>query len=183
MPQFSPGTTSHPKLSSPPSTTSVGKPRGGGGVFGSLSRRQGGGSTKSLGQPTIPTNVVEARLSDEIKELIRAVLPLPLLELGYCYYYGWGVSKNKGLALKYLYVAALLGDKEAQEHLAFMFENGRGVKRDMKLASKFYRMHAKGGHEDPWGMSWIYDDKVATLPLESREEAFNLAVTKLKEIP
>lgn len=138
-------------------------------------------TSAALSSPPIPS-VEQATLSEDIKALVKSVLPLPLLELGYCEFYGWGIKKDRGKSVKHFYIAALLGDTEAQAHLAFMFENGRGVKRNMKLASKFYRMYIQSSHSDGLGMSWIYDPKLSVFPVEAPEEAFKLAIAKLNEL-
>jgi len=39
----------------------------------------------------------------------------------------------------YFQVAARLGDADAQQELGFCFANGRGTKKDKKLAAKWYR--------------------------------------------
>ena len=44
--------------------------------------------------------------------------------------------------------AAQKGDPDAQFHLGVMFENGRGMPRNIKKAVKWYRKAAKQGHVD-----------------------------------
>ena len=43
--------------------------------------------------------------------------------------------------------AARAGNAEAQYNIGWMFANGRGVERDEAIASSFFALAAKGGHE------------------------------------
>lgn len=85
-------------------------------------------------------------------------LVLALHELGQSFRFGYGVEKDKKMAVAYLRLAADLGDPDAQTDVAFMFANGKGCKKDMKLAAKYYRLAVKQGVSD-FGLSWIYKPK------------------------
>ncbi|GAA5889125.1 hypothetical protein JCM6882_009748 [Rhodosporidiobolus microsporus] len=81
-------------------------------------------------------------------------LVLALYEMGISYRFGWGVVKDKKMAVSYLKLAAELGDVDAQQDVAFMFANGKGVKKDLKSAARFYRMAIAQGASD-FGLSWV----------------------------
>jgi len=46
----------------------------------------------------------------------------------------------------YYQVAARLGDMDAQQALAFCYANGRGTKKDLKEAAKWYRAAVRLQH-------------------------------------
>ena len=49
------------------------------------------------------------------------------------------------MALKLYQKAATLGNIEAQYNLAFMYENGKGIERDMDQAIYWYEKSARSG--------------------------------------
>ncbi|GAA5823153.1 hypothetical protein JCM11251_007502 [Rhodosporidiobolus azoricus] len=85
-------------------------------------------------------------------------LVLALYEMGISYRFGWGVTKDKKMAVSYLRLASELGDVDAQQEVAFMYANGKGVKKDLKSAAKFYRLAIKQGASD-FGLSWVWKEK------------------------
>ncbi|KAL8283627.1 hypothetical protein RQP46_005422 [Phenoliferia psychrophenolica] len=87
-------------------------------------------------------------------------LMLALYELGTSFRFGWGVEKDKKMAVSYFTLAADMGDPDAQSDLAFCYANGKGVKKDMKKAAKYYRLAIKQGGET-FGLSWIYKNPIA----------------------
>ncbi|KAM0750375.1 HCP-like protein, partial [Meredithblackwellia eburnea MCA 4105] len=91
---------------------------------------------------------------------VKNELVLALHEIGTSFRFGWGVAKDKKMAVSYFQLAADLGDPDAQSELAFCLANGKGCKKDMKKAAKYYRMAVAQGGET-FGLSWIY--KVSTL--------------------
>lgn len=120
----------------------------------------------------------------EIAACEKQLISLPVLELGYCNFYGWGVPKNRERALYYFTPAALLGDKDAQYQLGFMYEKGLSVKRDFLKASKYYRMYVgEQKKTQEFDLSWIYEPKFASMPIESETEAFSLAMEQLRQSP
>ena len=139
---------------------------------------------KTVNTESSPVQLVGKILKAPENEIAAQFIPLPVLELGYCYFYGWGVSKNALQALHYFTAAALLGDKNAQYQVGFMYETGLSVKRDLLKSSKFYRMYV---NENPktqlFNLSWIYEPKFAKLPIESEEKAFFLAIELLRKCP
>ncbi|GAA6060847.1 hypothetical protein JCM10212_005265 [Sporobolomyces blumeae] len=88
----------------------------------------------------------------------KSELVLALHEIGVSYRFGWGVEKNKKMAVSYFVLAADLGDADAQNDAAYCFANGKGCKKDLKKAAKYYRMAVASGGAD-WGLSWIYKPK------------------------
>ncbi|GAA5876919.1 hypothetical protein JCM16303_006336 [Sporobolomyces ruberrimus] len=88
----------------------------------------------------------------------KSELVLALHEIGISYRFGWGVEKNKKMAVSYFTLSADLGDLDAQQDVAFCYANGKGCKKDLKKAAKYYRMAIDQGAED-WGLSWIYKPK------------------------
>ena len=65
--------------------------------------------------------------------------------LGECYYYGKGVSKNYYEAVKWYRKATEQGHADAQNSLGYCYKNGRGVSKDLKEAVKWYRKAAEQG--------------------------------------
>ena len=68
--------------------------------------------------------------------------------LGYCYYYGQGVSQSYPEAVKWYRKAAQQGDADAQFWLGFCYENGQGVPESYSEAVKWYRKSAEQGYAD-----------------------------------
>lgn len=58
-------------------------------------------------------------------------------------------------ALKYIRLAALQGDAEAIYNLAVMYDEGRGVRRDRKIADRLYKLSATKGFELAKEVTWI----------------------------
>ena len=65
-----------------------------------------------------------------------------LVEQGMQYYEGTGVEKSFGRTFYYFYIAALRGDKNAQNNLGDMYYNGDGVPQDYEEALKWYKKSA-----------------------------------------
>lgn len=57
-----------------------------------------------------------------------------------CHRQGWGVKKDRKVALSYFELAASLGDADAQQELAFCYLKGKGTKVDKMKAAKFFRL-------------------------------------------
>ncbi|KAI0735842.1 HCP-like protein [Earliella scabrosa] len=89
---------------------------------------------------------------------VRSELVLAIYEVGQSFYRGWGVQKDKEMAVQYYRVAARLGDPDAQQELAFCLLNGKGCKKDKKEAAKWYRAAVQQGASDI-GLAWIYKEK------------------------
>ncbi len=93
------------------------------------------------------------------EELYKAALPLlrELAEkgnaraqcnLGYCYYWGYGVEENDEEAVKWYRLAAEQGYAVAQHHLGYCYHEGNGVAKDYNEAVKWYRLAAEQGDAD-----------------------------------
>lgn len=89
---------------------------------------------------------------------IRSELVLAIYEVGQSFFRGWGVEKDKKMAVSYFRVAARLGDPDAQQELAFCLANGKGCKKDRKEAAKWYRAAVAQGVSEI-GLAWIYKEK------------------------
>lgn len=70
----------------------------------------------------------------------RHDLVLAIYELGMCFRQGWGIKKDRKLALMYFELAASLGDADAQQELGFCYLKGKGTKVDKMKAAKFFRL-------------------------------------------
>ncbi|KAI0757572.1 hypothetical protein C8Q80DRAFT_1091820 [Daedaleopsis nitida] len=89
---------------------------------------------------------------------VKSELVLAIYEVGQSFFRGWGVQKDKEMAVQYYRVAARLGDPDAQQELAFCLLNGKGCKKDKKESAKWYRAAVQQGVSDI-GLAWIYKDK------------------------
>lgn len=83
---------------------------------------------------------------------------LAIYEVGQSFFRGWGVDKDKKMAVvskpvfarrlmltaiqSFFRLASELGDPDAQQELAFCLANGKGCKKDRKEAAKWYRAAA-----------------------------------------
>lgn len=90
--------------------------------------------------------------------VVKSELVLAIYEVGQSFFRGWGVEKDKKMAVSYFRVAARLGDPDAQQDLAFCLANGKGCKKDKREAAKWYRAAVAQGVSDV-GLAWIYKDK------------------------
>ncbi|KAI0809107.1 hypothetical protein BC629DRAFT_1482054 [Irpex lacteus] len=90
--------------------------------------------------------------------VIKSELVIAIYEVGQSFFRGWGVEKDKKMAIKYFQLAARLGDPDAQQELAFCLANGKGCKKDRKEAAKWYRAAVAQGVSDV-GLAWIYKEK------------------------
>ncbi|KAI0706231.1 hypothetical protein BC835DRAFT_1313233 [Cytidiella melzeri] len=90
--------------------------------------------------------------------VVKSELVLAIYEVGQSFFRGWGVEKDKKMAVKYFRLASDLGDPDAQQELAFCLANGKGCKKDRKEAAKWYREAVSQGVSDV-GLAWIYKEK------------------------
>ncbi|KAH8925202.1 hypothetical protein BT69DRAFT_1216786, partial [Atractiella rhizophila] len=74
---------------------------------------------------------------------------------GNSFFFGWGVPKDKKMALSYYELAATLGDPDAQQQTGYCYANGKGTKVDKKKAARYYRMAVAQGAQT-FGLSWIH---------------------------
>ncbi|KAG8704195.1 hypothetical protein FRC09_003701 [Ceratobasidium sp. 395] len=101
---------------------------------------------------------LESARSGEEAKAVRNELVLAIYEVGQCFFHGWGVGQDRPMAVSYFQVAARLGDCDAQQELAFCYLNGKGCKKDMKEAARWYRAAAAQGASTV-GLAWIYKSK------------------------
>jgi hypothetical protein len=86
------------------------------------------------------------------------------------YEHGEGVPKNPTRAIELYCEAARLGDAEAQFSLGWIYANGRGVARDDGLASVFFQLAARQGHEHAVKMQRFVGDAPVETPACLREK-------------
>lgn len=101
---------------------------------------------------------LEARRNGMDSSAIKSELVLAIYEVGQSFFRGWGVEKDKKMAVKYYRLASELGDPDAQQDLAFCLANGKGCKKDRKEAAKWYRAAVAQGVSEV-GLAWIYKEK------------------------
>ena len=100
-----------------------------------------------------------------------ATLALAIYELGQSYMHGWGVQKDKSLALRCYELSANFGDTDGQwyslphprtftydSETAWCYLHGIGTKKNAKMAARYYRMAEKQGVKSV-GLSWIWKEK------------------------
>ena len=97
----------------------------------------------------------------DLSDAARAVT-LRLEGLGY--EHGEGVQKNPARAAELYCEAARLGDADAQFSLGWMYANGRGVARADDVASFFFALAEKQGHEHAGKMLRFVGDPVVEAP-------------------
>lgn len=78
---------------------------------------------------------------------------LAVYELGISYMNGWGIPKDKSLALRCFEIAGNWGDCDALAEAGFCYTQGVGCKKDLKKAASYYRKAADGGMSMA-GNSW-----------------------------
>lgn len=70
------------------------------------------------------------------------------VRLGDYYYYGWGTSKDyTHAATQYRVASETNRNAQAMFNLAYMHENGLGLKQDLHLAKRFYDMAAETSND------------------------------------
>lgn len=83
----------------------------------------------------------------------KAQFALAIYELGMSYNNGWGIPRDRTLALKCFEIAGSWGDNDALAEAGFCYSSGIGCKKDLKKAAGFYRRAAEGGMNMA-GNSW-----------------------------
>eukprot|EP00842_Homolaphlyctis_polyrhiza_P003659 jgi/Hompol1/4294/HPOL_003570-RA len=86
---------------------------------------------------------------------LQLLLSQTLLEIGIAYLFGWGVRKSVKLAFEFTFVAAELGDREARQHLGFLYLHGIGTPKDRFATAYWWRLYESTG-EDRLFEDWIY---------------------------
>jgi TPR repeat protein len=87
------------------------------------------------------------------KKSRRAQFALSIYELGVSHLNGWGIERDKALALRCFEVAGHWGDADALTEAGFCYAEGIGCKKDLRKAAKFYRMAEQRG-VNMVGNSW-----------------------------
>lgn len=99
-----------------------------------------------------PSNAIGShKISD--KKAKRAQFALGVYELGVSHLNGWGIERDKALALRCFEVAGHWGDVDALTEAGFCYAEGVGCKKDLKKAARFYRMAEQRG-ANMVGNSW-----------------------------
>lgn len=80
------------------------------------------------------------------------------------YEHGEGVPKDPLRAASLYCDGARYGDAESQFSLGWMYANGRGVQRNDELASAFFQLAARQGHEQSRKMLRFVGEVAASLP-------------------
>jgi len=83
----------------------------------------------------------------------KAQFALAIYELGMSYMNGWGIPKDKPLAVRCFEIAGSWGDTDALAEAGFCYTQGVGCKKDLKKAAEFYRQAADKGMSMA-GNSW-----------------------------
>lgn len=105
-------------------------------------------SDEALGGPLTPTGTPTK--ADKAR---KAQFALAIYELGISYMNGWGISKDKVLALRCFEIAGKWGDCDALAEAGFCYTQGVGCKKDLKKAAGLYRQAADMGMSMA-GNSW-----------------------------
>ena len=99
-----------------------------------------------------PSNAIGLHnISD--KRAKRAQFALSVYELGVSHLNGWGIDRDKALALRCFEVAGHWGDVDALTEAGFCYAEGVGCKKNLKQAARFYRMAEQRG-ANMVGNSW-----------------------------
>ncbi|KAK4984945.1 hypothetical protein LTR50_006285 [Elasticomyces elasticus] len=88
----------------------------------------------------------------------KAQFALAVYELGNSYMNGWGVGKDRALALRCFEIAGSWGDADALAEAGFCYAKGVGCKKDVKKAAGLYRQAETKGM-GMTGNRWIYKPK------------------------
>ena len=83
----------------------------------------------------------------------KAQFALAIYELGMSYMNGWGIPRDRSLALRCFEIAGSWGDNDALAEAGFCYGQGIGCRKDLKKAAGFYRRAADGGMSMA-GQSW-----------------------------
>lgn len=108
--------------------------------LGSAAALSGLGSVYRLGTPSTPQDFAKA-LDSYQRSLRRSQSASPYVGIGLMFLNGQGVPADPEKARGYFVKAMQLGSGEARFHLARLYENGRGVGKDLAVA-KWYMQDA-----------------------------------------
>lgn len=83
--------------------------------------------------------------------------------LGNKYYYGSGVERNLGVALKWYTLSADNGNVSSQNNLGSMYHKGEGTSQSITLAEKYYKEASdNGSHIAQYNLAVLYIDHHST---------------------
>lgn len=85
-----------------------------------------------------------------------------LCRLANCYDFGIGVRKNLKNAFELYLKAAKVGDEIAQYNLALMYQNGKPITRNDKLAFKWMKLAARSDAEAMANLGFMYMRGIGT---------------------
>ena len=113
------------------------------------------------------------------KEAAETNDPEALYMLGYCYYYGLGISdsekeNNTAIATEYFFKAAELGHANAQCYAGLFYMSGTGVEKDEEKALYWFKKSADLGSTQALNNLGYYTSKGIGVKDDTRyEESFN----------
>jgi TPR repeat protein len=94
--------------------------------------------------------------------------------VGEMYYYGQGVTKDLGVAIKWLRAAANTGDRIAQYDLGYFYEHGDGVPADRDTAIQWYlKSSAQNYAEAEYRLGLLYESTDKAMAATFYEKAYN----------
>ena len=100
-----------------------------------------------FGQPPAPkVPVREKPFIADLRARARRGQAEAQFQLGVCYRFGQGVSKDEAEALKWYLKAAAQGHEKAQYNVGVCYDAGTGVAQDHEEAARWYRKAAQRGH-------------------------------------
>jgi TPR repeat protein len=116
-----------------------------------------------------PATPITPDIKSPVNSKGSATLALAIYELGQSYMHGWGVQKDKHLALRCFEMSANFGDTDGQwycawgvgsdcSETAWCYLHGIGAKKNATIAARYYRMAEKQGVKSV-GLSWIWKEK------------------------
>lgn len=101
---------------------------------------------------TAPPGEKQSPMTPEQKTR-KAQFALAIYELGMSYMHGWGIPRDRALALRCFEISGSWGDNDALAEAGFCYAQGVGCKKDLHKAAGFYRRAADGGMSMA-GQSW-----------------------------
>ena len=105
----------------------------------------------------LATNALETVLTNSFNYFRKAAAardPNGFINLGTCYFRGFGCERDLALAFECYRSAAELGHPEGMDNMSACYQFGHGVKPDQKL-SLFWAMKAKAARGDEGAADWL----------------------------
>lgn len=98
------------------------------------------------------------KLSTEYNQQ-RLLLALILYELGVCFMHGWGITRDRYLALHLIKLSGAWGDADAQFEAGLQMSLGAVSDKDSHMAAYYYRLAGFQGISPPSKCKWVYKSK------------------------